>query len=409
MHVGPIFASLRKHKLMVMLLTLQVSASCAIVTNATFLVAQRVESISAPSGVDESDVSMLDSESMNTANPAAQHHVDITALRSIAGVTAVAAVDTLPLGSAESSYSTCGSLAEFDAMTKAHSMNVPGCIQPAVLAGTQDELRVLGLRIVEGRGFEEQDYVEDGTPQVAIISRGLADKLYGGKEALGQIVVTGNGKPIRVIGVIANVLRPKLNKLGTNNQVMLWPVLPSDNPITYILRSAPGDRRRVLREAVLKLMAVDPLRIVNAESVKTYEQLRRSYFKRDATMIGLLVLATLGLVLVTALGIGGLASFWVQQRRKTVGIRRAIGATRGDIMRHFQMENFLIVTFGIVLGSVLSVGINMALMRYYELPRLPLWFLPTGALAMWLVGQLAVLNPAIHAARVSPMAATRAG
>jgi len=110
---------------------------------------------------------------------------------------------------------------------------------------------------------------------------------------------------------------------------------------------------------------------------------------------------------VTSLGIAGLASFWVAQRRRMIGVRRALGATRGDILRYFQTENFLLATIGIALGMVLAYGINMLLMRHYELPRLPAIYLPVGALALWLIGQLAVLGPALRAGAVPPVVATR--
>jgi putative ABC transport system permease protein len=116
------------------------------------------------------------------------------------------------------------------------------------------------------------------------------------------------------------------------------------------------------------------------------------------------IVALLG---VTALGIVGLASFWVAQRRKQIGVRRALGATRGDILHYFQTENFLIVTLGIVLGMVLAFGLNLLLMQHYELPRLPFWYLPVGAVALWALGQLAVLAPALRAAAVPPVVATR--
>lgn len=408
MSVRPILASLRKHKLTAILLTLQVAVTCAIVTNVIFMVAQRVDRISVASGVDESRVSMLDSEAINSnENALARHETDLATLRGIPGVTAAAAVDSLPLGNGESSYGACASLDDLGKATKANSIDVPGCVQPAVLAGTQDELQVLGLHVVEGRRFQPQDYVDKGTPPVAIISRALARKLYPGKHALGQVVVTGNGKPIRVVGVVDPVLRPRLNKLGTDQQVMFWPVRPKDSRITYILRSAPADRQRVLKAAVAALMKQDAQRIINPDSVRTFDDLRADYFHRDTTMIGLLLASALGLIFVTALGIAGLASFWVQQRRRTIGIRRAIGATRGDILRYFQTENFLIVSAGVVLGSLLAIALNLALMHQYELPRLPLWYLPIGALAMWLLGQLAVLSPALRAAAVPPVVATR--
>src|SRR5690606_41861436 len=100
---------------------------------------------------------------------------------------------------------------------------------------------------------------------------------------------------------------------------------------------------------------------------------------------GLLLMVCGLLLLVTALGIVGLASFWVQQRTRQIGVRRALGATRGQILRYFQAENFLLTTGGIVLGMLLAFGINQMLMGRYELPRLPLHYLPVGAVLLWLL------------------------
>ncbi|MDQ6645944.1 MAG: hypothetical protein M3Y93_01760, partial [Pseudomonadota bacterium] len=69
--------------------------------------------------------------------------------------------------------------------------------------------------------------------------------------------------------------------------------------------------------------------------------------------------------------------------------------------------NFLIVSLGIGLGMLLAYLLNAVLMHFYELPRLPLYYLPIGALALWLLGQLAVLGPALRAAAVPPVVATR--
>jgi putative ABC transport system permease protein len=161
----------------------------------------------------------------------------------------------------------------------------------------------------------------------------------------------------------------------------------------------------VLRQAADVLDRLDDDRILR--HAQTFAQLRADYFRHDRTMLGLLLAAATGLLLVTAVGIAGLASFWVQQRRRAIGIRRAIGATRRDILLYFQVENFLIVGGGIVLGVVLACVLNLALMEHYELPHLPLSYLPFGAIALWLLGQFAVLGPALRAAAVPPVVATR--
>ena len=67
----------------------------------------------------------------------------------------------------------------------------------------------------------------------------------------------------------------------------------------------------------------------------------------------------------------------------------------------------MIVSIGVALGALLAYGLNMLLMLHYEQPRLPLLYLAIGALALWLLGQLAVLGPALLAASVPPVVATR--
>jgi putative ABC transport system permease protein len=135
--------------------------------------------------------------------------------------------------------------------------------------------------------------------------------------------------------------------------------------------------------------------------------MRDEYYRQDRAMAWLLATVIIALLVVTALGIVGLASFWVQQRTKQIGVRRALGATRGQILRYFQTENFLLASIGIVLGMLMAYAINQLLMGKYELPRLPLVYLPVGAIALWLLGQFAVFWPARRAAAVPPAVATR--
>jgi putative ABC transport system permease protein len=174
---------------------------------------------------------------------------------------------------------------------------------------------------------------------------------------------------------------------------------------SYVLRTAPQDRQRVIKTAVAALKKLDPKRVVTEQ--RTLDDARVEFFQGDRAMTSLLVGVIVALLLVTGLGIVGLASFWVAQRRRTIGVRRALGATRADIVHYFQTENFLLATIGIVLGMVLAYGINLLLMLHYELSRMPWMYFPIGALALWLIGQVAVLGPALRAAQVPPVVATR--
>lgn len=142
-------------------------------------------------------------------------------------------------------------------------------------------------------------------------------------------------------------------------------------------------------------------------SGKTFSAIRSGYFADMTSMIWILVLICAVMLGVTAFGIVGLSSFWVTQRRSQIGIRRTLGARRRDILRYFQTENFLLVTAGIVCGMILAYGVNLFLMSQFELSHMPWSYLPAGAIALWLLGQLAVLGPALRASHVPPVVATR--
>ena len=408
MQLHPIISSLRRHKLTATLLTLQVAFTCAIVCNVAFMIANRAQRISVPTGIAENELTMIPSRSIEKGeNPLARHAADLAALRAIAGVQSAVAVSySLPLNQSEDSRGTCPSKQALDRAMQLNSIKGSGCMEPSVYDGTPGLIGTLGLRLVEGRDFRPDEYVSAGKPAVAIVTRALAQHLYPGKQALGQSMYDGDNY-LRIVGIVDNLLRPSLRTLGVDYDSMILPQQPDHSSVLYVLRSAPQDRQRVMQAGQAALLKIDPSRLINLKYVQTYAQIRAKYFQRDTTMISLLLASALGLLFVTALGVTGLANFWVQQRTRSIGIRRAIGATRGDILRYFQTENFLIVGVGIVFGLLLAVLLNLLLMQHYELPRLPLYYLPIGALVLWSLGQLAVLGPALRAAAVPPVVATR--
>lgn len=409
MSLRPIFSTLRRHKLTATLLALQVAFTCAIVCNVAFMMAGRVQRISVPTGIAESELSLIWSTGTQSGAAArAQHETDLAALRGVPGVRSAVAVNSaLPLGRSDVSYGTCPDMEAVRRMSQTRSIDDTGCLAASIYSGTAGLISTWGLSLIEGRDFQPDDFVPmTQTPAVAIISRGLAEALYPGKSALGQQMQTG-GKVVRVVGIVDTLLRPSLRKPGLDQHSMIWPRHVDGPNVLYVLRSASADRQRVLQAATAALLKVDPNRLIASDDVQTYSELRAEYFQRDATMISLLLASVLGLLFVTALGITGLANFWVQQRTRSIGIRRAVGATRGDILRYFQTENFLIVSVGVGLGLLFAVALNAQLMQHFEFNRLPWFYLPIGALALWSLGQLAVLGPALRAANVPPVVATR--
>jgi putative ABC transport system permease protein len=402
----PMLSSLTRHRLTVLLLILQVTATFAIVCNAGFMIALRTTLLRLPSGLAEDSLVTIDSTGIaRDAQPLARHATDLAALRAIPGVQSVAAVDTLPLTHNDWSNGISTAPASQQGI---HNVSA------SAFNGTPGELGTLGLQLLAGRDFLPDEYLPEEVPQgwsgidkvaVTIVTRALAARLFPGQQALGRDVYAGDNRPIRIVGVVDHLLRPQLRAADSNEYAMLFPMLPDDNTVTYALRTAPDDRARVLKAAVEVLQQLDGERILT--HAQTFAQWRNDYFRRDRTMLGLLFAAAAGLLLVTAIGIAGLASFWVQQRRRAIGVRRALGATRADILSYFQAENALIVGLGIGPGMVLAMALNAVLMARYELPRLPLHYLPVAAVLLWLLGQLSVLGPARRAAAMPPVVATQ--
>jgi putative ABC transport system permease protein len=113
------------------------------------------------------------------------------------------------------------------------------------------------------------------------------------------------------------------------------------------------------------------------------------------------------MIIVTSLGIVGLTSFSVSQRIREIGTRRALGATRAAILRYFLLENWLITTLGLTIGTLLTVVLNYVLAQYAEAPKIDWVLMAGGATVLWAAGLFAALFPALRATTVAPEIATR--
>jgi putative ABC transport system permease protein len=398
----PVLASLSRHKLPALLLMLQVGLTCAIVCNVAFMIIHSTSQLRQTSGVAEDELVMIESTDLDdNAQPLVRHDTDLAALRNIPGVKAAIAVDALPFNRSDWSNGI------------ALSADAPARASATAFDSTPGELDTLGLHLMEGRDFLPDEYIPVDSAHdwagldrvsVTIVTRALADKLFPGQDALGKLIYPGD-KPLRIVGVVDHLIRPHTHEDDSSEYATLLPMLPDLNSVTYVLRSSANDRERILKRASDVLNKLDDNRIL--QNAQTFSTLRADYFRRNRTMISLLIASALGLFAVTAIGIAGLANFWVQQRRRSIGVRRALGATRHDILYYFQGENLLIVGAGVVLGSLLAYALNLLLMQYYEQARLPAPYLLVGALSLWLLGQLAVLGPALRAAAIPPVMAIR--
>ena len=404
MQIQPILAALKKHKLATFLIAMEIALACAVLVNAVFLIENRLSAMHIHSGVDEAALGEIVVTGFDPKQAADLNARMVAGLQAIPGVESVHVVSSVPFGPQSNVFGV--------------SLDQAGKQRGAVLEGYEGDPgtpEALGLRLAAGQMPSADDYQpvqgQDYFPQSSrvLVTRALAEKLWPGEDPLGK-VFWSTPYQFRVIGVVANLSVSQYTENGERGAEWCMFVPSQSGGLlagTYLIRAKPQVLERVMTEARAKVRKIAPDVVLDHEDSHTVSFLRERFFRTDRAMAGLLVGVIVALLGVTAFGIVGLASFWVAQRRKQIGIRRALGATRADILRYFQTENFLIVTFGIVLGVVLAIGINLVLMKFFEVPRLPLWYLPIGVVVLWLLGQLAVLVPALRASNVPPVVATR--
>jgi putative ABC transport system permease protein len=406
--IRPILVALRQHKAGTALIALQIALTLAIVCNALFIIHQRLAKLSEVSGVDEANVFVIANQwagDKSTQQIDAQVRTDLVALRQLSSVQDASAASGYPLqGQGWDNFIT---------MT-------PGQIKPttdsAVYTGDEHFIDALGLKLVAGRNFRpgEVDTIGDQQtiiPPVVIVSKALADRLFPGGSALGRSFYAMGTTPSTIIGIVDTLHRQGTDQWNKSyeGQSLIWP-LRWDGLVgpNYIVRAKPGQLAEAMREAPKALYAQSRMRIIDArDGIQDYAEIRHRAYDSDRGMAILMGIICAVLLAITAAGIVGLTSFWVGQRRKQIGVRRALGARQRDILTYFLTENFLISAAGVVLGAVLAVAFNLWTVTRFEMDRMSITYVGAGVLVLLLLGQGAVLAPALRASRVSPVEATR--
>jgi putative ABC transport system permease protein len=242
------------------------------------------------------------------------------------------------------------------------------------------------------------------------VSKALADRLFPDGSALGKSFYAMGATPSTIVGIV-----DLLHRQGTSQwnkafagQSLIWPIRNDSDGLVYIVRAKPGQLAAALREAPKALYAQSRMRMIDPkDGIQDYAQIRHQAYDSDRGMAILMGIISVVLLAITAAGIVGLTSFWVGQRRKQIGVRRALGATRHDILSYFLTENLLIGVGGVLVGAVLAIAINLWMVTQFEMARLSFVYVGVGVIALLLLGQGAVLAPAMRASNVSPVEATR--
>jgi putative ABC transport system permease protein len=364
--------------------------------------------LSEPSGIDEANlfvVTNLWGEQYSTDEAAAKIQQDLATLRQLPGVDNVTPADSYPLRGGG-----------WDNFITLKPEQVSMTTDASVYTGDEHFLRTLGVKLIAGRDFHADEVQNMGlrqnfVPPVTIISKALADKLYPNGDALGKPFYSMSDKPTTIIGIVERLHRADVSTWSAPyaNESLIWPIrMAQPWGVFYIVHTKPGQLDEAMREAPKALYAENRMRMISSkDGVRSFAQIRHLAFESDRGMAVLMSIICVVLLAITGAGIVGLTSFWVGQRRRQIGVRRALGATHRDILHYFLTENFLISLAGVAIGVLLTFGLNLWLVERFEMQFLPLAYVLGGMVILLLLGQGAVFAPALRASRVPPVEATR--
>jgi putative ABC transport system permease protein len=399
MEIRPILSALLRNRTGAILVGLQIALTLALVANALHIIQQRVDKMNRPTGIDTANVLYVQSYGYS---PSYDHKATVTrdldALRRLPGVVAASTIGGIPL-------SGSGSANAYRAKNDPAAPTINGNWFDVGPSG----LDALGVKLVEGRAFREDEMTWDtganAFPKSIIVTRELATKIFGtDRQIVGRVIYSLNGEPAEVVGVVDYMFGSWVDN-PASTQVAFHPTYGPAPLIRYVIRAKPGERDRVL-QAVQKLLgAPGSGRFVTW--ARTQDEFVERSYRGDRRMVTFLTTLIALMIGVTALGIVGLATFHVNARRKQIGTRRAVGARRIDIVRYFLVENGLLATAGVAIGGALAYGFSWWLTTEFQLPPLGVGYVVATAVALVVVGQLAVLWPARRAAAIPPAVATR--
>lgn len=412
MHIGPILRAMKHNRTRVVLIILEIAMTLAIVTNCVNVILAERAKMSQKSGFDDDNILWMrvrpfspDFEKPGVIDSAIDS--DVRIIQSVPGVRAVSNTHFQLWeggGSSTNVFALDGRNGDSQATQ--------------IYFGTKDLVDALGAKIIAGRAFRDGDHgvgTQTDPYNVVIITKSLADMLFPNGDAIGKQIQQGRRgqealeHPFTVIGIIGEFYnpfgRPSSPEPYSDKAIFLPARVGSYNGgWSFLIRCEPGTMKSVMIEVEKRLAASNAGRVMEFKS--TYEK-KSGWFSSSKIVVTTLSCIIVTLVAVTALGILGLTSLAVAERRKQIGTRRALGATRADILRHFLIENWLVTTAGLVLGVFGAYALNFLLVSHVSDVKMQ-WELVAGGIALlWAMGLIATIPPAMRAMSVAPSIATR--
>ena len=395
-----IIKGMRGAKVGVTMVSLQIAFTLAAVVNCYAIVSVILTPMLRDPGIDVDNIIHVTNNGIpQRFDPRLSIEEDLRFLSSLPGVRAVTQIQAMPLSSSgwSSSLRTDPDATDTGA-------------NGAVYHVDENALATFGAEIIAGENFTFEDIVWNDqqssiNPATTLLTEQLAKALFPDltpSEVVGKTVYDGDILLI-VKGVIDFFPRPWYTE--ELHRTFLLPRQNAWDNYRYAIRTEPGISDQLIPEIETGLVDLNRDRIIR--NIAILEETARQTRAGNLTACLILIVVSIAFLFVTALGIIGLVNLNIKQRTKQIGIRRALGANKGDITRFFLLESSIICVIGIVAGCGLGILINMALVNTMELETLAWWVFGIGSLSMIVLTLAASVAPAIRASSIPPASATR--
>jgi putative ABC transport system permease protein len=340
------------------------------------------------------------------------YHELITRLQGIPGVVSVGATDVLPMSGGANGRFIIGG-ADVDSIESfSKQMNVLlgtdriGDAQHRIVSG--DYFTTMRIPLLRGRSFQESDGQDN--PHVALISESLARRYFSGTDPIGKQIQFGNmDGDLHVLNIVGIVGDVRDQSVDVHPQptvyVNYFQRAATLSEFSFVVR-ANADVAAVMTAMRREARAADSAMSVKFESLA--ELVSSSLDNRRFSMVTLSVFAASALVLAMV-GLYGIVACITAERTTEIGIRMALGAQRTDVVRLILQQSFLLVSLGIIGGSVAAAGGTRLLVTF--LYGVTAADFPTYAAVVFLLAAAAVVAsyiPARRAASIDPAIALRA-
>ncbi len=283
----------------------------------------------------------------------------------------------------------------------------PGSALPDAMLrlASPDYFSTLQIPLLSGRYFTRDD--RDGRPKTVIVNKRLARQYFPGENPLGRhlhVVPYGNAD-YEIVGVVGNTLYQVGQPAGPT---MYFPVLSGSNVMSYTLVvRMDSDPLAISIPAQKQIAELDPqLPVADVQTIEQIVEASLSNASLSASLV--LAFAVLSLVLASV-GLYGVLSYLTTQRTGEIGVRMALGAERGQVLRQMLGDGLRPALYGLVLGLAASAGAVRLIESMLYGTRLLDPAVYAGVIfTMLLVATLACMIPAWRASRLDPMQALRA-